>query len=200
MLIALEWDPTEDRVLFIPDQFENDPLEVASRGTIFEIQDQEAALEDALLNGGYEDIKLIGHSEGAATTAKVLNEFTDDNSALSKSGIGGQLRGAVMLDMPTGVCEQVSGWNDSVMNNLPDRLAGEDIRMGLADIHGTFIHAAEFSGWSGLSYQIYDPWLLEYDYYYGYYSYINPDYIYGHSSMILEDETIGIVRDTFGID
>jgi RHS repeat-associated protein len=111
MLIKLNWDPAKEKVLFIPDQ---------QCGGFFETGDQADVLKEALATGKYQDIKIIGHSEGALATAKVLDEIAKNKD----TRLSNTLTAAFLLDAPTGfIADQlVFGNSDSIYYDLPRRL------------------------------------------------------------------------------
>jgi len=97
-------------------------------GYPWEIGDQVSALEKALTNYDLTDIKIIGHSEGAAAIVTVLDKLANDDNFLAETNVRDELEAAVMLDCPTGIFHNlVDGWEDNRYNNLPDRLKGAEM-------------------------------------------------------------------------
>jgi RHS repeat-associated protein len=176
ILQALEWDPTEDRILFIGD----------SEDGGFEIGDQYNDLVDALQSGEYTDIKLIGHSEGAATVAKVLDKIAEDDSFLADTDVRDELAAAVLLDCPTGWVDFfVLNWDDAALVNLPQRLSDKGISMDFADIYTTWIHSVTREGWEGYSHKI----SVE-----GRYARLR------HSNICTDEDALQIMQVTFEIE
>jgi RHS repeat-associated protein len=89
----------------------------------FEVRDQEWGLTWTLQNIELTDIKIIGHSEGAAATINVLDRLTRDPDYLAGINVRNELTAAVMLDAPTGISDLfVDDWDDVAYNGLPARM------------------------------------------------------------------------------
>jgi RHS repeat-associated protein len=149
MLVKLDWDPTKDKVLFIPDP---------NPGLPFETNDQSSILRDALASGYYQDIKIIGHSEGALASIRVLDELAKNNGYMGGTNVGQDLTAVFSLDAPTGLADSVvMGNTDSIYTKLLERVHDvESMRdVGLADIwnRASIVHAPyAMPGWEGNSY------------------------------------------------
>jgi RHS repeat-associated protein len=144
MIAALNIDPSE-HVVFIVEP------EATFGGPSVEIQDQVAALESLLLSDQLTDIKLIGHSEGAASIVTVLDELAENDDYLANTNVRDELKAAVMLDNITGIPHNVvDGWEDNRYNNLPDRLKSAGMNINLLDVWNTasIVHSTgRMPGW-----------------------------------------------------
>lgn len=77
------------------------------------------------------DIKIIGFSEGAATLAQFLAELVEDPGIVDSRFLE-ELTAAILIECPTGASDiWVNGWDDSVMEGLPQALHNVE---GLEDL------------------------------------------------------------------
>jgi hypothetical protein len=132
----------------------------------FEVQDQQSQLEQLLESEQFTDLKLIGHSEGAAAIVNVLNNLAENDDYLTQYDVRGQLKAAVMLDNITGVSDlPVAGWNDTAYNNLPKRLVEKAPNAQLLDVwnRASIVHnTGKMPGWKSENSYSYDsrPWWI----------------------------------------
>jgi len=149
MLVKMDWDPTRDKVLFITDP---------NPGLPFETNDQASILREALASGYYQDIKVIGHSEGALASIRVMDELANNKGYIGNTNVGKDLTACFSLDAPTGISDfAVFGNTDAIYNDLPRRVhdvpSMKDV--GLADIwnRASIVHAPyAMPGWGSNSY------------------------------------------------
>jgi hypothetical protein len=126
----------------------------------FEIEDQVAGLEYLLSHENLTDIKLIGHSEGAAAIITVLDKLSQTGGNMGGKNIGDELKAAVTIEAPTtsllGIEADwcVSGWNQDRYNDLPKELGGKFPGLQLLDIwnENSLAHSAgPMPGWSTIN-------------------------------------------------
>jgi RHS repeat-associated protein len=110
---------TDERIIFISESPQG-----SNFGFPFEIGDQVVGLEFALTEWDLTDIKLIGHSEGAAAIVDVLDKIANDDNYLAGTTVRDELEAAIMLENITGDPSWIVGdWSDHAYDYLPDRLA-----------------------------------------------------------------------------
>ncbi|MBN2543353.1 RHS repeat-associated core domain-containing protein [bacterium] len=147
MIDSLNIDSSE-KVIFV-----TEPEETfgAIGGSGWEIQDQVTGLESYLL-GDLTDIKLIGHSEGAAAIITVLDKLANDDNYLADTNVRNELQAAVMVEGITGILHNVvQGWEDNRYNDLPGRLAKKAPNATLLDVWNaaSIVHSTgRMPGWS----------------------------------------------------
>jgi RHS repeat-associated protein len=101
------------------------------------------------------DLKIMGHSEGAATTGTYIADWLDGSNKVSKSSAGlldTQLKGVFLLDCPTGISgDWVLNYDYTKLNDVGEKLTNRGIKA--ADIYNSCgpIHAARLSGWDNYS-------------------------------------------------
>ena len=204
MLTKLNVDVTKEKVLFIPDPTPGDRC--------FEAGDQAGDLEFALATGDYKDIKIIGHSEGAAATAIVLDRMANDSSYLANTNVRDELTAAFLLDAPTGISDFFVGGPsiNSAYNNLPAEVHA-NTSMGnviLADIWNTasIVHSlGDMPGWerNSHSYDSRSWWEQTLSYFspellpgYSYFDLLNTGRY--HSDPLTSDYTIDVIHYLLG--
>jgi RHS repeat-associated protein len=152
LIKALNIDTSKEKIRYVDDTLFGFP---------FEIQDQVQGLTNLLTTGGLTDIKIIGHSEGAAATALVLDTLAKNNGFIGETDVGSELTAAFLLDAPTGIGDMFvkPGFFDinSAYNNLPRDIHNVASMQNviLADIWNTasLVHAPyTMPGWTGYSY------------------------------------------------
>lgn len=150
MIEALNIDTSKEKIYYVDDTLSGLP---------FEIQDQAQGLTELLSTGELTDIKIVGHSEGAAATAVVLDQLANDNSYLANTNVRNQLTAAFLLDAPTGISDFfVRGPSiNRAYHDLPAEVhAHPSMReMKMADIWNTasIVHSpGQMSGWEYHSY------------------------------------------------
>jgi hypothetical protein len=151
LINALNIDTSKEQIYYVDDtQF----------GFPFEIQDQVQGLTDCLATGELTDIKIIGHSEGAAATAVVLDKLAKNNGFIGETNVGVELTAAFLLDAPTGIGDLFVGPGCFDINhayyNLPRDIHNVPSmrEVILADIWNTasLVHAhGNMPGWNGYS-------------------------------------------------
>jgi len=126
-------------------------------GPGFDVGPRLDTLYDVLSNG-CTDVKLLGHSEGAATVAAFLSELANDPvAAAEKMGATkiSDIKAAVLLECPTNQkgFEHIPLTLGSSMNNLPGRLIGANLGIRVADVwdKGSLAHGGQAPGWEGYS-------------------------------------------------
>jgi hypothetical protein len=135
MMGALNIDWNKEQVYVIYENPEG-PTFGGPPGNRWEIQDQVQGLTNFLATTELTDIKLIGHSEGAAAIITVLDNLAQTGGYIGGKNIGDELTAAITIDAPTvmGADSVVDGWDVDRYNKLPDRLTRGGMNVQLLDV------------------------------------------------------------------
>ncbi|MBI4331763.1 MAG: RHS repeat-associated core domain-containing protein [Chloroflexi bacterium] len=104
----------------------------------------------------YTDIKIMGHSEGAATVGTLMAELADNPNILPES-VRNQLRAVFLLETPTGLANLgVRNFNFFELSDLPRRLGNVRGGIIIADIYNSAskVHDMMIPGWEGNTYDV----------------------------------------------
>jgi RHS repeat-associated protein len=97
------------------------------------------------------DLKIVGHSEGAATVGTYIGDWikgSDKVSASSSSLLNDQLSGVFLVDCPTGISNiKVNNFDYRDLNKVGNELQKRGIKS--ADIYNGcgIVHSSSLSGW-----------------------------------------------------
>ena len=131
----------------------------------FDVNQRLQRLYDELATG-HTDVKLLGFSEGAATVGAFLSQLASDpagTQARMGSTKATDIAAAVLFECPASTLSSLrgNGFDRSMLNKLPDRLAKAKLNIRLSDVwnKASIVHGGSLSGWGGHSYS-YDsrPW------------------------------------------
>ncbi len=170
MIEALNIDRNKEQVYIMYENPEGNTF-----GFPFEIQDQVQGITDFLATTPLTDIKLIGHSEGAAAIITVLDKIANDDTFLADTNIRSELQAAITIEAPTiGLGLEadnfVLGWDQDRYDNLPLELYGKGIGVELLDIWNevSLVHSTcPMPGWSDYSWSYssatwWNPWTWDF--------------------------------------
>jgi RHS repeat-associated protein len=140
----------DEKIVFIPDPCHSIRPSVSERW---------AEIPIAINSNNLKNVKLIGHSEGAATVVRFLYEYVNDPDMM----MNGNLQAVALIDCPTGfvVDNVVRGYDTSMAYDLPSALSARNIKF--ADIYNEadFVHGSGIlPGWekNTLNYSSSDLW------------------------------------------
>jgi len=141
---------SDEIIVYLPD---NDPELFPFEW--YDVNPRVEQLSERLEIGDLTDIKLIGHSEGAATVGKYLSNLSY-NKEYASQYVQDELRSAILLECPTGASDTfVYNFNAEVdLYYLPARMANTDVDIKLSDQWnvGSIAHASGIlPGWEGNS-------------------------------------------------